>query len=169
MSRRNLLNVRCPRCGGQATFRKPFAFFNQPVAGTPTRRWGGWHVLERYPHLLPWQAPKGSSSQYLTTGVGDSQGYPLMQRGVIECGAGCEPVVHVLTWPEDAWWQWSIRGRMLWAWDREHAGQILDYVRATDRPPRSTYGPLGSLPSHFLSAKVREAVVKAISRTLAGS
>lgn len=169
MKGRGPLDVRCPRCAGRATFREPFAFFTQPPADRPTHRCGGWHVAERYPQLLPWQAPKGSSSQYLTSGLGDVQGYPLLRRGVIECAACCEPFVHALEWPEDAWWQWSIRSRMLWACDREHAGQILDYVRATDRPPRSTSGALGSVQLHFQSAKVREAVVKVMARALAAT
>lgn len=169
MNRRDPLDVLCPRCAGRATFREPFVFFTQPPADRPTHRWGGWHVAERYPQLLPWQAPKGSSSQYLASGPGDGRGYPLLRRGVIECAACCELFIHDLEWPEDAWWQWSIRGRMLWAWDREHAEQILDYVRATDRPARSTAGALGSVPAHFLTAKVREAVVKLMTRSLAAT
>lgn len=169
MSRRDTVDVRCPRCAGRAVFREPFVFLTEPAADRPTRRWGGWYVAERYPQLLPWQAPKGSSNQYLTTAIDDVQGYALLHRGVVECTAGCAHFVHVLEWPEDAWWQWSIRGEMLWAWDREHARQILDYVRASDRPPRSTSGALGSLPSFFLSAKIRDAVVKMMARKLAAA
>lgn len=150
-------------------FREPFEFRSGAPSGGQARPWGSWFVVEKYPHLLPWVAPSGSSNQFLTYGPGDGQGYPLFHRGVVECLACKRQLVHTLAWPEDAWWQWSIRGKMLWAWDRKHAEQILQYVRATDRPGRSTSGPLGSVPSHFLSAKVRDAVVKAIERKLAAS
>ena len=169
MRNRDHVDVRCPHCAGHACFREPFEFRSVAPANGPAHRWGGWYVVERYPHIFPWVAPRGSSSQYLTDGANDGQGYPLLHRGVVECEACKQQSVHVLAWPEDAWWQWSIRGKMLWAWDRQHAEQILRYVRATDRPPRSTSGPIGSLPSHFLSAKVRDAVVKAIERKLAAT
>jgi len=154
---------------GHALFVEPYEFPLEPPADRPSYRWGSWYVVERYPELLPWQAPKGSSSQFLTYGPSNDQGYPLLHRGVVECSNCRTPIIHTLAWPEDAWWQWSIRGKMLWAWDRTHAEQILEYVRATDRPPRSTSGPIGSIPTHFLSAKVRETVVKAVERTLAAT
>ena len=157
--------IRCPNCGGHALFHEPFAFLRDPPEDAPAHRWGGWHVVEKFPQVLPWKAPSGSV-QYLTSGPGDEGGYRLMHRGVVACATCKDGFVHTLAWPDDAWWQWSIRGQMLWAWDRSHAEQILAYVRATDRPPRSTHGPLGSLPSHFLSAKARGAVVKAIERKL---
>ncbi|WP_372018049.1 hypothetical protein [Pseudoxanthomonas sp. 10H] len=166
MAIRDRLDARCPRCGGRALFVEPYVFSAKPVAEAGIRRWGGWHIRERYPALLPWQAPKGSTHTFLTDGPSDGQGYRLLHRGVVECARCGPPFVHTLAWPDDAWWQWSIRGRLLWAWDREHALQILAYVRASDRPPRSTSGPLGSIPSDFLTAKARPAVVKAIERSL---
>lgn len=166
MSDADRSEVACPRCGGHALFRDAFEFHVDAPAGRTAQRWGGWHVVERYPRLVPWVAPKGRSSQYLVSGGDDGQGYATGRDGVVECAACGAPFAHVLAWPDDAWWQWSIRGRMLWARDRAHARQILEYVRATDRPARPQSGPLGNLPSHFLSAKVRETVVKAIERRL---
>lgn len=166
MIARDQLDLKCPRCAGYAVFVEPYVFCNNAPATGPSKSWGSWHVIERYPHLLPWQAPKGASSQYLVFGGKDGQGYSPLHRGVVECRAGCGRFIHELKWPEDAWWQWSIRGKVLWAWDRRHAQVILDYVRATHRPARSTRGWLGSLPSEFLSAKVRNDVVKAMTRSL---
>lgn len=167
MTGRDRLEVRCPRCAGQALFVEPYRFASAPPVDRPSRRWGSWHVVELYPDLLPWQAPKGSTEQYLTSDPDDARGYPLLHRGVVDCRSCKAPFVHVLAWPEDAWWQWSIRGQVLWARDRAHAEEVLAYVRATDRPPRPTSGPLGSIPSRFLSAKVRGTVVRAIERSLA--
>ena len=163
------LEVTCPKCGGHATFCEPFDFRSELPTDTPAHRWGSWHVVERFPHVFPWSPPKGISSQALTYGPNNGQGYALFHHGVVECEACGEPFLHTLTWPEDAWWQWSIRGKMLWAWNQTHAEQILEYVRATDRPHRSTSGWIGSIPSHFLSAKVRETVVKAVERKLAAT
>jgi hypothetical protein len=148
---------------------EPFKFLSHAPADGPARRWGSWYVVEKYPHILPWAPPAGSSTQFLTYGPNDGKGYALFHRGLVECDVCREHLIHTLVWPEDAWWQWSIRGNVLWAWDRKHAEQILEYVRATDRPARSTSGPIGSIPSHFLSAKVRGAVVKAIERKLAAT
>ncbi len=123
-------------------------------------------MVEKYPKLLPWQAPAGSAGQFLTHGAPSGQGYPLLHRGVVECPHCQTPFVHTLDWPADAWWQWAIRGKMLWAWHRRHAEQVLAYVRATARPLRPTHGPLGSIPTYFLSAKIRDAVVKAMEKKL---
>ena len=106
-------------------------------------------------------------AEFLTHGVPSGQGYPLLHRGG---GRGMpalpNPFLHTLDWPADAWWQWAIREKMLWAWHRRHAEQILAYVRATARPSRPTHGPLRIIPTHFLSAKVRDAVVKAMEKKL---
>lgn len=169
MRGRGQLEITCPECGGHSVFREPFRFLSAPGEAS-AHRWGSWHVVENYPEVMPWQAPAGSSSQYLSLGgPGDGQGYALLHRGVVECRVCSKPFAHTLSWPDDAWWQWSVRGRLLWAWDRQHAREILEFVRAVDRPPRSTSGPIGSLPSHFLSAKVRDTVVKAIERTMAST
>lgn len=162
---RQKLEIMCPKCGAHAAFLEPYVFHSGEGVET-AHRWGSWHVVERYPALLPWRAPAGSNTQYLTYGVNDGDGYALYKEGVVECSACAAPFVHALSWPTDAWWQWSIRGEMLWAWDRAHAQQILSYVRAVDRPPRPNDGPLGSLPTHFLTAKIRPAVVKAIERKM---
>lgn len=159
------LEIICPRCAAHAVFREPYAFHSGDGAET-VHRWGNWHVVERYPELLPWRAPAGSNNQYLTYGESDGDGYALFKEGVVECKACAASFVHALAWPTDAWWQWSIRGQMLWAWDRAHAEQILTYVRAADRPPRPIHGPLGSLPTHFLTAKIRPTVVKVMTRKL---
>lgn len=161
------VTVKCPRCGACAQFHEPFAFLRAAPTCQTAIVWGGWFVVERYPDVLPWQAPKGRSGQHLVHGGDDGRGYAVLHRGVVDCRACMARFVHELTWPDDLWWQWSIRGHLLWACDRAQALQILDYVRATDRPARSIHGPIGSLPSVFLSAKMRGAVVKAMEKTLA--
>ena len=166
MSHRDRLEATCPHCQGQALFIDPFEFTTVLPTDQPARRWGGWYVVERYPQLLPWQAPAGSSSQHLLHGSSHGQGYVPLTRGVVECQTCQAPFVHLLNWPQDAWWQWSVRGRLLWAWDRDHARRIVEYVRATDRPRRGVYGDIANLPAYFLAAKQRDTVIKLIERTL---
>jgi len=60
-------------------------------------------------------------------------------------------------------------GQEAGSWDQKCTERIREYVPATDRSHGSTSGPIGSVPSHFLSAKVRDAVVKAVERKLAAT
>lgn len=78
-------------------------------------------MVEKYPSLLNWQASRKDSLQRLLPGSSDGPGYALMTKGVIgrsHCHASC---VYLLNWPEDAWWQWQIRGKVLYAG--------IDYMR----------------------------------------
>lgn len=161
------LDIRCPKCGSLAAFEEPFTFSGRaPVReDRPIRRWGGWHVVERFPSTLSWRAPSGSH-QYLRSGGGSGPGYPLLRRGVVQCKACHVSSVHTLNWPHDAWWQWEIRGQRLWAWNRGHAEFILEYTLAKHRPRRPLSGGLGRIPSHFLSAKVRHQVARKILRSM---
>jgi len=72
--------------------------------------------------------------------------------------------------PDDAFYRWIIRGVTCWAWSRDHADILLQFLRSADRDPlryphyrRS----LQRLPRTVLLAKNRDVVVKAITRSLA--
>lgn len=163
------IDINCPDCGGLAEFEEPFEFLSKGDVHhdemKPAHQWGGWTVLERFPSQLPWKAPSGSD-QYLRGG-GDSSkgGYPVLTNGLVQCSHYHSNRKHKLNWPIDAYWQWEIRGELLWAWDKMHAKIVLDFVRNTARPSR--HSPrLMYIPSHFLSAKVREQVVQKMERSL---
>lgn len=163
------IDIKCPECGCLAKFEEPFEFLSKNEMSTqearPTHQWGGWIVIERFPSQVTWTAPSGSS-QYLRGG-GDTGkgGYPLRTNGLVQCSHCHSNRKHKLSWPSDAYWQWEIRGQLLWAWDKEHAQIILDFVKETTRPPRHSYR-LKYIPSHFLSAKVRAQVVKRMERSI---
>lgn len=57
----SVLDVRCPRCGGRATFDEPFDIVStrkvDPADAEGLHPWGGWDVREKYPSVLPWRAP----------------------------------------------------------------------------------------------------------------
>jgi hypothetical protein len=94
-----------------------------------------------------------------------SGGYQLLTNGLIQCPNCHANNKHRLQWPYDAYWQWVIRGELLWAWDQDHAKAILTYVKETVRFSRRTYS-LRYIPSHFLSAKLRDIVVQKMERSL---
>lgn len=163
------IDIKCSDCGGLAKFEEPFEFLSknevQATETRPTHRWGSWTVLERFPSQITWKAPPGSS-QYLRGG-GDTGkgGYPLLTNGLVQCSNCHSNRKHKLDWPSDAYWQWEIRGELLWAWDKEHAQIILHFVKETARPSRHSYS-LKYIPSHFLSAKVRDLVVQKMERNI---
>ena len=163
------IDIKCPNCGRLAKFEEPFEFVSRNnVAADETRpqhQWGGWIVIERFPSQCNW-IPPSSSQQYLRGGGDDGKGgYPVLTNGLVQCSNCHYNVKHKLHWPNDAYWQWSIRGEVLWAWDKEHAQIILNYVKMEVRPSRYSYN-LRYIPSHFLSAKVRDLVVKNIERSV---
>lgn len=163
------IDIKCPDCGALARFEEPFEFLSKnnvcPDETKPAHQWGGWAVLERFPSQISWNAPS-TSSQYLRGG-GDTRkgGYPLLTNGLVQCSHCHSNRKHKLNWPVDAYWQWEVRGQLLWAWDKEHAQIILNFVKETARPSRRSYS-LKYIPSHFLSAKVRDLVVQKIERSI---
>ncbi len=88
-----------------------------------------------------------------------------MTNGLFQCPHCHANKKHKLHWPHDAYWQWDIRGEFLWAWNRDHAEAIMAYVSGTERPSRYSYH-LRYIPSHFLSAKVRDLVVRKMEQSL---
>ncbi len=163
------IDIACPGCGGKAAFLEPFEFhgraFDEKSETRPYHRWGGWYVVELFPNRISWKAPTGSC-QFLRGGGDDARsGYPLMHYGVVQCDDCHTNRTKVLNWPDDAFWQWEIRGELLWAWDRKQAETIREYIASRHRPGR--FNPaVRYVPSHFLSAKNRDAALKAMDATL---
>ncbi|KMT63733.1 hypothetical protein [Catenovulum maritimum] len=161
------IDIKCTSCGGLAKFEEPFLFIDPKKIPDDIeyKLWGGWGIIEKFPSDVKWVAPSGSS-QYLRGGGDNGQGgYPLLTFGLIQCGSCHKNIKHKLNWPSDAYWQWSVKGEILWAWDRSHANQILKYIEANIRPSRKCYS-LKYIPTHFLSSKVKSGVVKQMVRSL---
>ena len=161
------IDISCPSCSSRALFHEPFEFVgsNRDLVGRPYHEWGGWKVIELFPSVYKWQPPK-TSSQYLRGG-GDNGlgGYPLLHRGLYQCDHCHNNQKHTLDWPRDAFWSWDIRGNQLWAWDANHAQRILDYIQPLSRIQCVSYD-LRYIPKEFLTAKVRELVVRRITKSL---
>ncbi|MCB1388102.1 MAG: hypothetical protein KDK12_02960 [Rhodobacteraceae bacterium] len=94
---------------------------------------------------------------------------PLSEYSVLCDRCGLREV-RAVSWPADAFFQIEHRGHVLWAWDRETALVLCDYVAGADRRLGYTDPNLAFLkrvPSAFLTAKAREPVVRKLRRRLA--
>jgi hypothetical protein len=68
---------------------------------------------------------------------------------------------HSLNWPDEAYFQIDYKGKVLWAFDRESATVLRDYVRSETRQRDGKWKAfLLHIPSHFLKKKAREEVSK---------
>ncbi len=75
---------------------------------------------------------------------------------------------HGLSWPDEAYFQIEHKRQILWAFDRESAVELLDFIRSKDRE-RSKYKYrtfLLKIPPQFLDKKVRDIVTKRLSARL---
>ena len=153
---------------------EPFEFFGGRRRGEAEglHQWGGWRVREKYPSLFAWRAPP-TWSRVLWSGDDqrrDPGGYRLRHQGVVRCPACHRVARHRLRWPADAYFQWSIRGQTLWAWNAGDARVLLHYVESTLRAPERYPGhakSLRELPAVFLTARNRGLVARRIRATLA--
>lgn len=166
---RDRVDIRCPVCGQRAAFWEPFIFIDAQRFPSderrPAHKWGDWMVIERFPTHLPWRAPNTAARHPWRRGEDRSCGYPMLTHGWVQCPHCHADTKHRLQWPEEAYWQWQIRGKILWAWDRPHAETILAFIAADHRPSRRA-ADLRRLPAHFLSAKVRDLTVKRMRQLL---
>ena len=90
------------------------------------------------------------------------------RRGKLSCLACVLVKQHVIEWPRDAYFSFSVRNKVLWAWNRQHAIDIRDYLSSTDRVEKN-YNHAESLyliPEVFKTAKNRSKCVEAINKSL---
>ena len=94
------------------------------------------------------------------------RGHGLDIRSVVCHACGCRRK-HSLKWPDEAYFQIDYKGKVLWAFDRETALVLLDYVRSESRQRDGKWKAfLLHIPSHFLRKKAREDVSKKLSKLL---
>jgi hypothetical protein len=111
-----------------------------------------------------------------------SRGYGHGEEGLLQCLACGRQGSHILDWPEDAYFKIDYRGRALWAHTRQDTQILRDFIASKERVHRgeemlrhdghrwvSRWRPaqfLRFVPSHFLTAKARDRVVKLLDRLL---
>ena len=154
------IECKCPKCAGLALFdKRPFRFISEKGIDSNNppspHRQGGFYVVENYPNIYPWVA---KNHQYYNSHLN-------YEKGVLKCSSCGSIHVHHLDWPSDAYYQWDIRGTLLWAVNREHANFLLDYIQQKVRTGKHNYKTY-KLPTTITNAKNRDLVVKKIGATL---
>ena len=100
---------------------------------------------------------------------------PEVVSGAFKCEVSCLKCGYQsdstnIHWADDAYWRFDVRGKVLWAWSKEHALTIRDYLASTDRR-EDEFGiyriSLLHLPKHFKLSKHRTAAVKSINNVIA--
>ncbi|MFT5358568.1 MAG: hypothetical protein ACI9KE_005807 [Polyangiales bacterium] len=174
-----IATIRCPRCANATEFRRAVSLTNgkswawwQPrlwpcaaatdwtakerwAPGDPQPGWRGWIVIEHDPSLYRWKQP--------------THGYTANDDGVVSCIICVGRRKHVLDWPSDAYYRFDLPQGSLWAWSREGAEALIEFIASTKRDC-GAHGPhylfLRHIPSAFLGAKDRQAIVSRLRREL---
>lgn len=152
--------VVCPFCNREAMFdAQPYEFipereWKKSGRTEPNFKFSGWRVVERYPSLVRWSPQKA---------VNDTK--QRKKHGVIKC-SNCSNIREgYLAWPEDAYYKWDIRGKLLWANNRRHAVALMQHIESNHRGRGRGFG-FYKLPSIITSRKNRNLVAKKILQSL---
>jgi predicted RNA-binding Zn-ribbon protein involved in translation (DUF1610 family) len=62
----------------------------------------------------------------------------------------------------ELWWRGRVSGGVVWAYHRDHLGQLRDWIAATRRPAAQRAGWRARLPGWMTSARAREEVLRCI-------
>ncbi len=183
----HVLDVACPKCRGAALFefaevvriqrRDDIPYFEESSLfeyrmfdGGAQGRWHGaiyFSLLHGPPETTISNLPPGYSpsdwkrSKYLYRSHGTDM-------GAVACNACGLRARHCLDWPKDALFQIDYRGHVLWAFHRESAQELRNYIASEGRD-RGGYRWelfLRHIPTTFLTAKARDAVIKRLDRIL---
>lgn len=183
----HVLAVQCPECRQEAVFdfaecvkirlRKDLGYFQKSKffdCKKVTDYYGVGVNLACYYHKLTQNSlpnisdlPDGYSmsdwehSNYIYRAYGFDAGTIVCRN----CGLRRK---HGLSWPSDAYFQIEYRRHILWAFNRESAVELLDFVRSKDRD-RSKYkyrSFLLKMPPEFLAKNARDEVTKRLSARL---
>jgi hypothetical protein len=162
--------IRCPACAKEAVFESGYLAYDALPASIDAGsaiHWNQRVIIERYPGQLRWADPANPAWKDrparadMNPGPGETA-----VLGIVNCPACGLRRRHLLRWPQDAFYQGDVRGETLWGWTRAHLVAIRDYVASDQRVDAPGAMPVGKLPSHFLTAKHRPHVLKAIDRLL---
>jgi hypothetical protein len=154
--------IACPTCAGPAEFRFPFELVTakrpsqlEPWPSAEDASWGGWRVIQHDPSLYRWKQPP--------------QGYTQTNDGIRRCPRCVGRFKHVLDWPADAYYRFDLREALLWAWTRQQAVALADFIESKERRPEATgsYLFLHHVPKAFLAHGARERIVRKIRSRLA--
>lgn len=180
--------IKCPRCGSYALFefaeivqiklKKDIEHFQLSDQFDyhffQDRSGQRWHAAVFYPGLHGGSTKSISSlpegyapelwnhSRYLTE-------HHDIPWGSFICTSCNKQSKHVLQWPEDAFYLVSHKGQSLWAFDRESAVELRDFIQSTSRNENDFRWErfLRHVPTVFKHQKNRDRIVKQIDKLLA--
>lgn len=181
------VDIKCPVCGKHALFEfaevvrislnKDIPFFEKSTL-FEYRQFEDfcgqkWHGAVYYANLhggstkpiqeLPewYTAENWNHSKYLTRSHGTDLGATLCYH----CQAR-QP--YILKWPDDAFYLISIKNNLLWAFNRESAVALKDYIASSERKKTNHRwaGFLLHIPTTFKRKNVRADIVKKINKLL---
>lgn len=181
------LDVRCPKCGEPARFEFATAvrvkrtdereFFERSshfdcrTIGEGTRsRWVAalFHAtLHGAPEQVIADLPPGYEPSHWRPPRNGHRCFGT-DAGAVRCPSCGLGRRHTLRWPHDAHYQIEVRGHVLWAFHRESALELRQYI-ASDHRRREGFRwelMLRHVPGVFLSSKVRSTVVERLDRLL---
>ncbi|MCA9564451.1 MAG: hypothetical protein KC561_13235, partial [Myxococcales bacterium] len=183
----HVLDVACPTCRSAALFefaevvrihrRDDIPFFEESSLFEHQMFDGGaqgrWHGAVYYSLL---HGPAETTIDNLPAGYAPSDWNHSTflyrshgtDEGAVACGGCGRRARHHLDWPSDALFQIAYRGQVLWAFHRESAQELRDYVASANRNRQGYRWELflRHVPTVFLTAKARETVVKRLDRIL---
>lgn len=179
--------VVCPECEKEAVFnfarevriklKKDVAVFkaNKNLEYALEPDWEGrkWNMAIFYPglsvnsHESITNLPDGYEVRMWRSSYPCSMNDSNRYRGAIICKCGCRRK-HVLNWPQYAFYTINYRNRKLWAFTRETAIELRNYVATTDRDVKhhSWQTFLMKIPKPFLIAKARKPIVAKLDKLL---
>jgi len=187
------LDIKCPSCSNQALFefaevvriqlKKDVPFFQQSDIFKYALLKDGcghkWHGAIYFANLhggstdaitnLPENyAPEdwAHSKHFMT-----NHSYCLGDLGAFSCSNCHTRKPYELKWPDDAYYSISYKGNLLWAFNRESAVDLRDYIASNQRKIEGFKWAsfLLHIPSVFKKQNARTDIVKKINKTLAST
>lgn len=181
------LAIQCPICRSLAEFefatyrrikrREHIAYFKANKAFDYRQYVDGcghkWHAALYYPGLHgPLQSgihdlPDGYEPQFWAQSH-YWRSSPGSGMGSVRCSACFFRSKHQLNWPHDLYFLISYRGHNLWAYDRDSAVALRNFIHSETRSvhPHGYSRFLLHVPSVFKHHKAREPLVKALDKKL---
>lgn len=183
----HILALTCPNCAKEAFFefpscvkislRKDIPYFESSEYfeyrkvpdhdGTSVNLAFYFHKLHGhgFPHItdLPegYEISDWGHTNYHYRQYGNSDGTVFC----ISCGLRRK---HTMSWPDEAYFQITYKGKVLWSYDRRHTAELLDYIGSKDRE-RADYkyrAFLLTIPSYFQARSARAEITKRLSAKL---
>jgi len=173
------LAIKCPACKGLAEFKfatvvkiklkKDVEFFKESDAFEYSFEQDSsgrsWHLATFY----SWLHGGIESITSLPEGYAPenwSHVSRYMKKGVCRCSQ-CGTKKHELDWPLDAYFSIEYKGEHLWAYSRDYAVALRDFIESDERVTRSKYMSfLLKIPTVFKKSNARDTVVKKLNKLL---